>query len=402
MTQRPLRVLCLDIEGGYGGSSRSLWEVLRHVDRSKIDAEVWCRKDGPAPSRYHADGIAARLTPGMPTVSALPKISRNLIVFGRFLFSDWPRSRAFRRELLQAVNQRFDLLHCNHESLFALASWLRPRVSVPISGHVRTNLWRTAFARRQVRMLAAAADRLVFITENERRTFEGHLGAEARGEVILNAATLRETAPLAIAEFADDPRYKIACLSNFSWNRGIDRLVDLAAALAASGRRDVIFIVAGNMTLPRSLPGELGRVARQGGSLLDYAAACGVADMFAFLGHVDDPERVLASSHALIKPTREANPWGRDIIEAYALARPVIALGSWTGFVSPGETGILHSEFDARAMAADIALLADDRDRSQAMGRSGRTRIAELCNPWDRAADLAEFWRQTALRAHGV
>lgn len=393
----PLRVLCLDVEGGYGGSSRSLWEALRHIDQSRVEAEVWCRKQGPAQDRYQAGGIPVQVTPDMPTVSALPKPSRNLAVFTRFLMSDWPRAAGFRRNLLQALGQRFDLLHCNHESLFALANWLRPRLSLPITAHVRTNLWPSSFARVQVGKLAAATNALVFITENERQTFETHLGGPAAGTVIYNPATLPQIAPEPLAEIAADPRYRIACLSNYSWNRGVDRLIELAAALASQGRRDVLFVVAGNMRLPRSLPGELGRIARQGGSLADYAAARGVSDMFAFLGHVNDPERVLATADALIKPTREANPWGRDIIEALAAARPVIAVGRWTGFVSPGETGILQAEFDAQLMAAEIGALADDRARSRAMGQSGRARIAMLCDPSGRASDLAEFWRQAAL-----
>ncbi len=402
MTTAPLRVLCLDIEGGYGGSSRSLWDVLRHIDRTRVEAEVWCRKAGPVQDRYQAEGITALVTPDMPTVSALPKTSRNLIVFSRFLLRDWPGSRKFRHNLRQALNERFDLLHCNHESLFAVASWLRSRTSLPITGHIRTNLWRTPFARLQVRKLAAAADGLVFITENEQRTFEGHLGHPVDGTVIFNPAAVPETAPAPLPEFESDPRYRIACLSNFSWGRGIDRLVDVAEALASRGRRDVLFIVAGDMRLSRSLPGALGKTARSGGSLADHAATRGVADMFAFMGHVGEPERVLASAQALIKPTREANPWGRDIIEALAAARPVITLGTWTGFVSPDETGILHSEFDAGAMAADIAALADDRGKSCAMGRAGQARIADLCDPHRSAADLTNFWQQVAHDAPSI
>ncbi|MBT6276612.1 MAG: glycosyltransferase, partial [Chromatiales bacterium] len=241
MTQAPLRVLCLDIEGGYGGSSRSLWEALRHIDRSRIEPEVWCRKRGPAERRYRSDKIAVGVKPHMPTVSALPKLSRNLFAFGRFLLHDWPRSGDFRQELVQVLQRRFDLLHCNHESLFALASWVRPRIVLPITGHVRTNLWRSPFATAQVQKLAAATDRLAFITENERASFEAHLGTDARGAVIYNPATVHDRAPEPLPEYAAELRYRIACLSNYSWSRGIERLVDVAAALAAQGRRDVLF-----------------------------------------------------------------------------------------------------------------------------------------------------------------
>lgn len=397
MTSKPLRVLCLDIEGGYGGSSRSLWEALRHIDKSRIEPVVWCRKPGPAQTRYQKANIDTFVKTDMPTVSALPKFSRNVLVFSRFFLKDWRRSQAFRDTLLETLGSQFDLLHCNHESLSFLANWLHSRLRIPITFHIRTNLWDSVFARQQVRILRQAADGIVFITENEQRNFERLLGAETRGRVIFNAASVPEKQPEKLQPFDQDNRYKIACLSSFSWSRGIDRLVEIAEALAAKGRRDVLFIVAGNMQLPRSLPGPLGQIAREGGSLADYAAQRGVTEMFAFLGHVENPESVLSSSDALIKPTREANPWGRDIIEALAMARPVITLGSWDGFVRQGETGILHSTYDAEKLAAEISALSDDRAKSCIMGKNGQQRISDLCNPSDRATDLADFWHDVAL-----
>src|SRR3546814_5036443 len=126
------------------------------------------------------------------------------------------------------------------------------------------------------------------------------------------------------------------------------------------------------MQLPRSLPGVLGSIARRGGTLADYAAAKGVGDMFLFLGHVTEPERVLAGCHALIKPTRENNPWGRDIVEAMAHGRPVISVGTWTKFVETGATGILQPMFDATVLAQELAGLVDRRDHLETMGRASR------------------------------
>ena len=360
----PSRILCLDIEGGYGGSSRSLHEMLRHIDRSRIEPVVWCRKEGPVQERYRAAGIETRVVPDMPSITSLPRLSRNLYTFGRFLLADWPRSAKFRRTLAHAAAQ-FDLIHCNHESLFLVSRWLAPRITTPVTFHIRTNLWDSAFARFQVQTIAKTAAGIVFITENERDTFKRHLGAKPKGRVIYNPAALPVTLPAPFPGIARDSRLRLACLSNFSWGRGVDRLVDLAEALAAAERRDIHFVVAGNMQLPASLPGELGRIARTGGTLADYAAARGVGDMFTFLGHVSEPESVLSGCDALIKLSREANPWGRDIIEALAMSRPAISLGRWDGFISNGETGILHETFEPAALAADIAALADDRERQE-------------------------------------
>ena len=43
--------------------------------------------------------------------------------------------------------------------------------------------------------------------------------------------------------------------------------------------------------------------------------------MIRFMGHVKNPEKFIKESDILIRPTRENNPWGRDILEAMALEK---------------------------------------------------------------------------------
>ena len=96
-----LRVLCLDTEGGYGGSSRSLFNSVANLDNSKVDVEVWCKRSGIIQSHYKNIGIKVKVMPGMPKITALPKLSRNLFEFGVFLIRDWPKSIEFRKELFK-------------------------------------------------------------------------------------------------------------------------------------------------------------------------------------------------------------------------------------------------------------------------------------------------------------
>ena len=55
--KRKLKILCLDVEGGYGGSSRSLFNSLVSLDKSNVDVEVWCKKSGPIQGYYDLAGI---------------------------------------------------------------------------------------------------------------------------------------------------------------------------------------------------------------------------------------------------------------------------------------------------------------------------------------------------------
>jgi len=393
-----LRVLCLDIEGGYGGSSRSLFESLRHLDRDRAAAEVWCRLPGPVEARYRALGIPCRPMPDMPKVSSLPRLSRNLYAYAHGA-AEFLRARPFREALAHEVTSRFDLVHFNHEALFLLARWLRPRTRAPFVMHIRTNLHDSPFARMQSRISARSVDRFVFITENERATFERQAGRPVEGRVIYNIAAPPEDAVEPHPEVPRDGRFKVACLSSYSWQRGLDRLVDVAAELDRLGHGDVLFVMAGEMRLSRSLPGQLGAIGRRGGSLRDYVEARGLADMFHFLGHVDAPERVLAACDALAKPSRENNPWGRDVLEALAAGRPVLACGSYGVFVEDGVTGVLLPRFEAAEMARRLMALADDREACRRLGEAGRERAARLCDGPARAAELLAVWEAAARPA---
>ncbi|MBE90509.1 MAG: hypothetical protein CMM76_13855 [Rhodospirillaceae bacterium] len=392
MNNAKLRVLCLDIEGGYGGSSRSLYESIAHIDKSRVDIRVWCKRTGPIQSKYAAINVPVSIKNRMPKISALPRLSRNLFVFSQFA-ANWCFTAAFRKQLVKAA-QSADIVHFNHESLFLLAQWLKPRTSAKLSMHIRTNLYGTPFCRWQNRTIANTIERLIFITENERETFNRLAPANKKKSVIYNIAVPEKADPH--PKIPNDNRFKIACLSNFAWVRGVDRTAEIALGLCTYGRRDIQFIMAGDMTLPHSLPGELGETARAGGSFQDYVEQVGVSDMFLFLGHIPDPERVLASCNALIKPTREANPWGRDILEAFAAGKPVISIGTYDTFVKDRVTGVLLEKFDAVKMARRIADLADNPEVAKRLGQAGLKQVMNLCDGASRAQDLLGIWEELA------
>jgi glycosyltransferase involved in cell wall biosynthesis len=263
--------------------------------------------------------------------------------------------------------------------------------------HIRTNLVDTPVARFQTRAISNATDHLVFITENEEATFRRLGGRPRAASVIYNVVDVPAAPPERHPAVPQDTRFKIACLSNYSYARGLDRLVDVAEILTARGR-PVLFVMAGTMSLTGSMPGLLGAIGRKGGGLADYVAARGQADSFLFLGHVAEPESVLAACDALAKPTRENNPWGRDTLEALALGKPVFTCGHYDRFVEDGVTGVLQPSFDADRLATAITALDDDRGRVRLLGEVGRARVRELCDGTARARDLLSVW-QSVRRA---
>jgi glycosyltransferase involved in cell wall biosynthesis len=389
-----INVLALDIEGGHGGSSRSLFNLVQYLDPEQVKIEVWCKRNGAIKDAYAELGVKCRIESEITKVSALPQFSRNVYAHLKFT-QEFMNTHKFRARLLQTINKRFDVVHFNHESLAWLGAWLRPKTNAGFVFHNRTMLWDSVFARTQIKVMDQIADRLVFITENERDNIR-KLGAKTSGVVIYNPVSLLDKFPEVHQSLRADKKFKVCCLSNYSWNRGIDRLVEVAQILQTHERNVVLFVVAGDMTLSTGLTARLGIKGKGIRDLSDYARLKGVSDMFLFLGHVEDPETVLTGCDILAKPSRESNPWGRDILEAMALGKPVISIGSYDVFVKNDQTGILLKDYNAKEFAQKILDLTISPKKVSQMGLCARQVVTDKCNGTKRAGELTGVWLETA------
>ena len=134
---------------------------------------------------------------------------------------------------------------------------------------------------------------------------------------------------------------------------------DAVAALARSGRDDVVLALAGE--------GPLMDEVRQ------QARSLGIASQVRLLGYRRDVPALLRASVALMLPSeREGLP--RCIMEASCLERPVLAtrIRGVNELVRDGETGILTDVGDVDAMAAAMGRLMEAPEEAARMGRRGR------------------------------
>lgn len=97
------------------------------------------------------------------------------------------------------------------------------------------------------------------------------------------------------------------------------------------------------------------------------ARSLGVAHRLRFAGHVDDMPAALVLGDVVVHASTRPEPFGRAVIEAQAMARPVIAAdaGGAVETVADGETGWRVPPGDAAALAAAI-------DRALALGAGAR------------------------------
>jgi glycosyltransferase involved in cell wall biosynthesis len=296
-------------------------------------------------------------------------------------------------------------------------------VTLPLDTKSPFAIWRNAAAladlarREEVALLharsrAPAWSALVAARRTGARfvtTYHGAYNEGAPGKRLYNSVMARGDRVIAISRFIAEliearhhtPRERIRIIP-----RGVDpRRFDPSAVAparilaqreawgAAPGQR--LVLLPGRMTrwkgqmtlveaLPR-LPGVLA-VLVGGGSegfareLQDRAAALGVADRLVLAGHVDAMDVALLAADVVVHASTDAEAFGRTVIEAQAMARPVIAsdLGGPRETVEEGVTGWRVAPGDpallAAALSRVLALPAAERDAVAAAARAAALR----------------------------
>ncbi len=91
-----------------------------------------------------------------------------------------------------------------------------------------------------------------------------------------------------------------------------------------------------------------------------------------------DTCRLIAGAKALILPASWAEPFGRVVIEAFALGTPVIAstAGALPELIEHGVTGILFETGNARALAAAVARVGGDAGLRARLSENARRSYA--------------------------
>jgi len=107
----------------------------------------------------------------------------------------------------------------------------------------------------------------------------------------------------------------------------------------------------------------------------------GLEKHFSFLGFIKDIKEIYAQIDVLVHPAIN-EPFGRAIIEAMAMGKPVVAYncGGPKEIVINNKTGYLIEPYDYRGLAEKTLQLLESRELRIKFGKAGRTRVIEKFN----------------------
>jgi glycosyltransferase involved in cell wall biosynthesis len=289
--------------------------------------------------------------------------------------------------LRRLTGSGFDVLiqdELNHPSLFFLNQKLRKLVSYPIVSivhHLRSSelrlAWQNKFYHLPERAYLRSVDSFVFNSQTTRGVIEDVLG-ESRPHVVAYPAGNRlnpqiDAAEIAARARADTP-LKIAFLGSVIPRKNLHTLLDALALLEESWQLEVI--------------GRLDVEPKYVKSLRQQIARLGLDEAVHFTGALNDEplKAVLRESHLLALPSSYEG-FGIAYLEGMSYGLPAIGGrdGAAHEIITHGLDGFLVDTNDAKALAAHLHELADDREKLIQMSFAARERYS--AHPtWDESA----------------
>ena len=379
-------VLYIHHGGGIGGAPVSMLQLAAKLDRSRYEAQVVFTRPGPILTFAREMDVSARVVPLRSAFfysAHVPIRARMLLPFiVRFL----PTVQS-AQTLVEQVKP--DLVHLNTSVLIPAAIGVK-RTEVPLVWHVREVPGPNPLLRRwQTGCIQRLADRIIVNSQTVARAFQN----QAKVDVVHNAVDLDRFNPGLPSAGAcirtelglpvETP--VVGMIGSVQAVKGHFLLVE-AARHVVQAVPDVRFLIVAGGLGPAYARSWKGRVKRALGMPLDNLArmrrlieSAGLTKYFCFSGYRTDIPQMLAAMDVLAFPSLAAEGFGRPLIEAMAMQRPVAAsdIGPSREILGEG-TSLLVPPGDAEALASALVRLIQDPEMRQQMGQVGRQRVEQL------------------------
>ncbi|MDQ1329647.1 MAG: hypothetical protein QG641_2939 [Candidatus Poribacteria bacterium] len=352
-----------------GGAETSLYYLVRGLDKSKYSPIVICPKNGSLSEKLIAQGIHTEIIP-------LPAWRKF-----RSLLS---RSSSLQRLIKYTETSKINLIHCNTIWVNNYAQKLcssvtrRNEIGEKLRIHTICHL-RDIIKTDQVKKYSLdKVDIIIPISDAVQKPLDDAGIPSEKIQRIYNGVDVSLFAHgkgTLKKEFGING-YLIGIVGQMNprsqW-KGQREFIH-ACAEVMKQRSDVWFAIVGGDDSPKT-SSEHGSYINE---LNELTRSLGIENRVIFTGHRTDMPDVMASFDVLVSASW-AEPFGRVIIEAMAVGKPVIATmaGGAPEIVQDKITGILVPPKNHQAIAEAMLYVIQD-NKLQAMGHAGQKRAKEI------------------------
>ena len=399
------RVLFINHSIRDGGPGKSLFYILKYLDRSQISPYVLIPKDEVFSERLKAEGIYENiiLDKRFPENLKRPRLGVNfqkesqdasaldtLFKLISILLNIFDMLSLIITSPFWLKKHKIDVIYCNGTqakvvgALIGLVNWS------PVIWHVR-NIQQTTVLKTIIGTLSklSVVRRIICVSEATAKQFE-----QVRGKVrvIYNGVDIEDYNPATInGELRS--KYKISdktivvgSTGRIVPRKGYDLFIKSAKVtidLLDEKQRDIKYVIVGDTPyfFQDDHLGYLKRLVQENG-LNDY---------FIFTGYQKEVKQYLKDFDIFVIPSNYPDPFPRSVIEAMAFELPSIGFKEAGGIVESiddGVTGYLCDPGNFEQMGNFVLELVKDPKLRKKMGKAGRKRVKDNFLAIDRTKDI--------------
>lgn len=370
-----MKILFTNHTGEISGAEHSLLDLLKGLRISRLDTLLVCGDDGPLAERARALGIETELI--RPFTAGF---TRSPLQLSRYC----GKLRDSARQVgLIARARKPDLVHANSVRAGLVACLAQRSYRAPLVVHIRDCVPQNILGALSRRLIVHHAAAIIANSEHTLQSFAGgSVRIRDKSCVVCNAVDLErfdprksDTAPLR-QELALEGAFPVLALVGqiTPWKGQVDA-IDAMTHIRCSYPRAKLLIV-----------GEA-KFQRHGARYNNVSYASELRELVKdreldahvlFIGERNDIPAVFKTCDLALLPSWE-EPFGRTVIEAMAMGKPVVAteVGGPREIIEEGVTGRLVPPRNPNALAEAVCQLAGNSALRESMGIAGRRRVVE-------------------------
>jgi glycosyltransferase involved in cell wall biosynthesis len=371
---RPIRVLFFDHTAELGGGEIALADLIRHLDRGRVEPIVLLGSKGPLEERI--GGFApVDVVPIDSAVVGARKDALGLVTAFQLAAARAAIRYVFRlRRLLK--EKHIEVIHTNSLKAFVLGGIAGRLQGIKVIWHLRDRIADDYLPHRVVWVMRHLAKILPhFVIANSHATLETvQLEGKPPAMVIGSGVDLSKFSPskvsVAILDEPNTARSKmIGLVGRICPWKGQHIFIEAAALVHARWPNVRFQIIGAALFREHDYDLALRRTVEE--RRLDQ--------VLEFTGFQSDVARAISGLDILVHASTVGEPFGQVIVQGMACELPVIATngGGVPEIVQDGVTGLLVPMGDAPAMADAICRLLEDPASARTMGVLGRKRAVE-------------------------
>ncbi len=374
-----------------GGAGWSLYYLIKHLNRNLFEPIVVIPEFGIFEKKYNDLKVKMVIAPKLPErtaqqrfkrINILTKTLSNLINgIGMVQTIFWLKSFIKKEQI--------DLLYANNMLVKSIGAFSAKFAKKPCIIHIR-NLHEKKLEIFFYKKIAKLSSVELIISNSTASSIPITKNISKKIKIIHNGIDIEEYSHISKGTLRNETKTKNKIIIGYTGNiiprKGLDILIK-ASAKVIQYRNDTVIVIIGRVPI---------------GSNIDYqmkysklASDLGIANKIIFTGFKKDIRPYVQDMDILTLPSRQ-EPFGRSIIEAMALGKPVVAsnIGGIPEIITHGKDGFLCPIEDIDALAKSLDKLIKDKSLRLKIGKEAKATIKDRFNVKKLSTDIQDLIKQ--------